>query len=60
MGIFSGTGRTQGRSSAEGGNGNVKDTRAEHGHSAVGTPNLDAVRDLQHGSRDYIGRHRGE
>jgi hypothetical protein len=64
MGFFGSSkgdsGGTSGRSSAEGGNGNVKNSRGEHNHEALATPNLSAVRDLQHGDRGYVGRHRAE
>ncbi len=58
MGIYADN--EQGRSSAEGGNGNVRDTRAEHGHVARVTPNLDAVRSLHTGDANYVGKHRAE
>jgi hypothetical protein len=49
----------QGRSSAEGGNGNVRDRSAEHKHEAITTPNVKAVRDLGGGApRGYKGAHR--
>jgi len=55
MGFFnSNTGRT----SAEGGNGNVVNPTATHRHEAIRTPNLDAVRNLAHGDPDYVGKHR--
>jgi hypothetical protein len=62
MGLIGGKSNTSdtGRTSAEGGNGNVKDTRGEHNHQAIATANLAAVRDLQHGSSNYQGRHRAE
>lgn len=53
----------QGRGSAQGGNGNVRDTRhsAAGRHSAIETPNLQAVRDLAGGApSDYVGKHRSE
>lgn len=52
------TERQQGRTSAEGGNGNVRNTRAEHGHEAIMTPNMSAVRDLAGGTPGYEGTHR--
>ena len=54
------TDEQQGRTSAQGGNGHVRDTRAEHNHVAKTTPNLDAVRTLASGTPGYEGRHRGE
>lgn len=63
MGFFSskGGGSDQGKTSAEGGNGNVRDTShsAAGRHSAIETANLAAVRDLAtSGDRNYVGRHR--
>jgi hypothetical protein len=65
MGFFSGrdSGSDQGRSSAQGGNGNVRDTRhtAAGRHSAIETPHLQAVRDLGGGApRGYRGQHRSK
>lgn len=48
-----------GRSSAQGGNGNVRDSRAENKHTAIVTPHMDAVRNLKTGT-GYQGRHRAE
>lgn len=48
----------QGRSSAEGGNGNVKNPRGTHNHEALATVNLQAVRNLHHGDASYEGKHR--
>lgn len=63
MGIFGSKdgGREQGRGSAQGGNGHVRDTShtAAGRHSAIETPNLQAVRDLAGGAPSgYEGRHR--
>jgi hypothetical protein len=60
MGLFGNkdNGGDQGRTSAEGGNGNVRDTRAEHNHVATVTPHVQAVRDLHTGSAGYEGKHR--
>lgn len=44
--------------STEGGNGNVRNSRGEHNHETLATPNLAAVRNLHHGRSDYVGRHR--
>jgi hypothetical protein len=62
MGFFGGRSEPAdtGRTSAQGGNGNVKNSRSEHNHEALATPNLAAVRDLHHGSSNYVGRHRAE
>jgi hypothetical protein len=64
MGFFSSRseGTEQGRSSAQGGNGNVRDTRhtAAGKHSAISTPALQAVRDLHTGRADYTGKHRAK
>jgi hypothetical protein len=49
-----------GRTSAEGGNGNVRNSRGEHSHEAISTPNLAAVRNLAGGTSGYVGRHRAE
>lgn len=58
FGSKSGSG-DQGRSSAEGGNGNVRDKSNPDGaqHAAIMTPHRDAVNDLRTGS-DRPGRHR--
>lgn len=53
------TDEQQGRTSAQGGNGHVRNTRAEHGHEAVVTPHLQAVRALASGTPGYEGSHRG-
>jgi hypothetical protein len=63
MGIFDSgnSGREQGRGSAEGGNGHVRDTShtAAGRHSAIETANLQAVRDLAGGAPSgYEGKHR--
>lgn len=52
----------QGRSSSDGGNGNVRDRShtAAGRHSAVETPNLQAVRNLVSGNSAHEGDHRGE
>lgn len=52
------TDQQQGRTSAQGGNGHRRDTRAEHNHEAIVTPNLAAVRSLVSGTPGYQGRHR--
>lgn len=51
-----------GRSSAEGGNGNVRRTfGAAHRHEAITTPNLAAVRDLHSGApHGYVGKRRAK
>ncbi len=56
------TSHKQGRSSADGGNGNVRDrSHAAAGrHSTIETPGLQAVRDLASGTPGYEGDHRGE
>jgi hypothetical protein len=48
----------RGRSSAEGGNGNARNTRSTHEHEAISTPNLTAVRNLHTGDAGYVGKHR--
>ena len=60
MGFFSRDSDSgQGRSSADGGNGNVRDKDGKSKHAAVTTPNLQAVRDLGGGApRGYRGAHR--
>lgn len=64
MGFFSsrdGSGDSDGgRTSAEGGNGNVRNPRGDNGHDAISTPNLDAVRSLHSGTRGYAGKHRSK
>jgi hypothetical protein len=61
MGLFENFGnRNAGRSSAEGGNGNVRNTRGGDEHEAVSTPNLAAVRNLAHGDPGYDGKHRAQ
>jgi hypothetical protein len=60
MGFFNSNsgGSDTGRTSAEGGNGNVVNPTATHRHEAIRTPNLDAVRNLAHGDPGYVGKHR--
>ncbi len=60
MGLFSSS-TGQGRSSAEGGNGHVRDRRAEHRHEAIETPAVKAVRALGGGApRGYRAKHRAK
>jgi hypothetical protein len=56
----SSTDQQQARTSAQGGNGHVRNTRGEHQHEALTTPNLQSVRNLASGTPDYPGRHRAE
>jgi hypothetical protein len=60
FGSKSGSG-DQGRGSAEGGNGNVRDRSNPDGarHAAIMTPHRAAVNDLRSGS-STAGAHRGE
>lgn len=64
MGFFNSDSRDSdtGRTSAEGGNGNVRSRAhtADGKHEAIRTPNLDAVRSLHSGTRGYAGRHRSK